>query len=140
MNLTHLFTYLGAPLTNSRWSWGAIRNSDGAVFLRVWQDEGLKIEGRPFTRITANAYFANDRGNLGFAERGRHIEAIRAGAKCYLIMCYAQDVEAEPRVIGGFDDSTLFEGGELREVDGETCIERLGRVPRATFRAEKSTS
>ena len=38
MSQTNLFAKLGAPLANPRWSWGAIRTTDGAVFSRVWQD------------------------------------------------------------------------------------------------------
>jgi hypothetical protein len=36
--ITRFFDDLGAPLTNMQWSWGAVR-SDGAVFVRVWEDE-----------------------------------------------------------------------------------------------------
>ena len=39
MSLTQFFDQLGAPLANSRWSWGAQRARDGVVFMRVWQDE-----------------------------------------------------------------------------------------------------
>jgi hypothetical protein len=37
-----LFGYLGAPLNNVQWSWGAVRETDGSVFLVVWQDENLR--------------------------------------------------------------------------------------------------
>ena len=37
-----LFSYLGAPLNNVQWSWGAVRETDGSVFLVVWQDENLR--------------------------------------------------------------------------------------------------
>jgi NADPH:quinone reductase-like Zn-dependent oxidoreductase len=37
-----LFSYIGAPLNNVQWSWGAVRETDGSVFLVVWQDENLR--------------------------------------------------------------------------------------------------
>jgi hypothetical protein len=37
-----LFEKLGAPLKNTVWSWGGVR-ADGAIFLRVWEDEKRKI-------------------------------------------------------------------------------------------------
>ncbi len=45
MSQAELFETLGAPLKNVRWSWGGVRKSDGAVFLRVWQDGTKKSMG-----------------------------------------------------------------------------------------------
>jgi hypothetical protein len=135
MTLTELSAYLGAPLTNTRWSWGAVRETDGTVFLRVWQDEGQRIDGRNFTRISANAFFlANDPTNLGYMERSRHIELIRGGARSYMIMCWGRDTEGGLSEILGFDDRELFVGGELIEIDGEFWLQRVGRKPRAELR------
>jgi hypothetical protein len=138
VTLSDLFVYLGAPLANSRWSWGAVRVTDGAAFLRVWQDEERKVGGRYFTRISANAFFANDSSNLGYVQRSKHIEAIRAGAKSYMIMCRARDINATPREIAGFDDTELFVGGELIEIDGESWLERVGRRSRAELRSTQT--
>ena len=33
MTQTQLFKSLGAPLANSRWSWGSVRSSDNAVMV-----------------------------------------------------------------------------------------------------------
>jgi hypothetical protein len=55
MTLSQLFEQLGAPLANVRWSWGAVRESDSAVFLRVWQDECRPIDGRMCVRIRSRA-------------------------------------------------------------------------------------
>jgi hypothetical protein len=136
MTLSDLFAYLGAPLTNTRWSWGAVRETDGAVFLRVWQGEEQKINGRYFTRISSNAfYLANEAANLGYTERSRHIELIRRGAKSYMIMCRGRDIEGSPTEIVGFDDNELFVGGELIEVDGESWLQRVARKSRAELRS-----
>jgi hypothetical protein len=69
MTLTGLFASLGAPLANQRWSWGAVRPTDGAVILRVWQDEGRKIDGAAFTQITFMGPSEASASNLGYAER-----------------------------------------------------------------------
>ena len=135
VTLSDLFGYLGAPLANSRWSWGAVRETDGVAFLRVWQDEEQKVGGRYFTRISANAFFANDSSNLGYVERSKHIELIRGGAKSYMIMCRARDINATPREIAGFDDGELFVGGELIQIDGESWLQRVGRKRRAELRS-----
>jgi hypothetical protein len=136
MTLSDLFAYLGAPFSNARWSWGAVRESDGAVFLRVWQGEEQKIDGRYFTRISSNAfYLASEPTNLGYMERSRHIELIRRGAMSYMIMCRGRDIEGSPTEIVGFDDRALFVGGDLIEIDGESWLQRVGRKPRAELRS-----
>ena len=128
MSPSELFRRLGAPLVNVVWSWGAVRTSDGAVILRVWQDRERKVDGRWYTRITHHAVFVDDPANLGWQERLGHVAKIRDGARCYLVMCEAKDVEASPRAIKSFNDRDLFVGGELREMDGDWWIERAGRV------------
>jgi hypothetical protein len=55
MTISSLFQSLGAPLANTRWSWGAQRSSDGAVFLRVWQDLKFIQEGRAYYMVDAGA-------------------------------------------------------------------------------------
>ena len=44
-----LFSYLGAPLNNVQWSLGAVRETDGSVFLVVWQDENLRRGARSYS-------------------------------------------------------------------------------------------
>jgi len=126
MSVTEVFQRLGAPLRNQRRSWGAVRAEDGTVFLRVWQDEGRIAAGKYLTQI---GYSGIDAGITGFDERMRHIELIRAGAPCYLVMCEAKDVDETPRDIKATNDREVFKGGPLLEVDGEIWIERVQRVP-----------
>lgn len=129
MNLTEFFAFLGAALVNSRWSWGAVRQGDGAVFLRVWQDEWQRIGRLRAVRITANREFADHPENLGYAERLRQVELIRAGNPSFMIMCLAQDEDANPRVIRNFNNADLFVGGQLIEHDGDIWLEVVRRVP-----------
>lgn len=140
MSPTDFFRFLGAPLANHRWSWGAIRPSDGALFLRVWQDETRKIDGRLHAQVTAHQWFKDDPGNLGYAERLRHIDLIRQGAPAYAVMCVAADTTASPRVIHTFDRNDLFVGGAIRHVDGEEWLELLGRKPVSELRQSGTPS
>ena len=134
MSPTDFFKYLGAPLANQRWSWGARRESDGALFLRVWQDETRKFEGKLYVQVTSHQWFKDDQGNLGYVERLRHVDAIRQGAPAFAVMCVARDTNASPRVIQKFDRNDLFVGGALRQEDEEEWLELKGRKPVSELR------
>jgi hypothetical protein len=138
LSLTEMFSSLGAPLANSRWAWGAERPSDGVVFLRVWQDECSRLDGKSFVRVTAHEFFKDRPDNLGFAERLSHLSLLRAGTPCYMIMCHAEDTKAHPRSIAGYNDRELFVGGSVIEFDGDTWIELKARVPVSHLRPNKS--
>ena len=131
MSISSFFSKLGAPLKNVRWSWGAVRDSDGAVFLRVWREDQKSVDDKmnSFVQITDNAKYANDRYAHGWRERLRHIECVRDDKKCYLVMCRAKDSNASPREIAEWDKKNVFIGGELREMNGDTWIEVVRAVP-----------
>ena len=126
MSLTSFFERLGAPLANSRWSWGAQRPHDGAVFLRVWQDEKFVAEGVLHMLIDRDP--VGD-ARLGHQERRRHSELIRAGARCFLVMCTAVDVDASRRKIASFNEDEVFIGVQIVEKDGSIWIQVKGRSP-----------
>ena len=129
MNQKTLFERLGAPLGNVRWSWGAVRQQDGAVFLRVWQDECRGFNNRLFMRITDHDYFSkNDPANLGWLERLKHVDLIRNDPLVYMVMCVAEDINATPRKVKGFNKNEVFTGGCLVDCDGETWLELGERV------------
>ena len=130
MSQKALFERLGAPLANTRWSWGAVRMSDGAIFLRVWQDETMNRGNREFVRVAANEYFQkNAPKNLGYRERLNHLALVRNGARSYMIICVAIDVDATPRAVKSFNSDELYVGGQLIDVDGDFWLEIVGRVP-----------
>ena len=128
MSLTDLFIKLGAPLANQRWSWGAIRY-DGSVVLRVWQDRKRKIGDNWYMMVTHHEKYIDDQDNLGHQERIRHVEKIRKGAKCYMVMCLAKDPSESPRSIKSFNQRDVFIGGAIEEVDGDWWIELAERIP-----------
>jgi hypothetical protein len=127
MSVTRFFEQLGAPLANPQWSWGAQRPSDGAVFMRVWQDEKLVEDGRLYFLVLGDSDRFSSSPRLGYRERLRHIEAVRAGAPCFLVMLIAADASASKRRVADFDCESVFVGGALVQKDGRLWIEVKGR-------------
>ena len=104
MSITALFAELGAPLVNMRWSWGAVSEDLGRVYLRVWEDE---IEDDDDERYV-NPLGWGDRAPPGRRERERHVELIRQGAEPYCILCRAHDPKASPRRILSFNKTPIW--------------------------------
>jgi hypothetical protein len=129
MSITELFKKLGAPLVNSRWSWGSVRELDGAVFLRVWQDRKINEGGHTFLMVSHHEKYEDDPDNRGYKERISHIELVQSGAKCYMINCIAEDVNATPRKIMRFNQSEVFVGGRVVEKFGDVWVELADRIP-----------
>lgn len=128
MSITALFEKLGAPLANSRWSWGGVRE-DGSVVLRVWQNETKRFDGRTHIQLTHRAVFAGREGNLGYQERNRHVEQIQAGARCYMVMCEPKSTQAVPREIRGFNEREVFVAGDVIEHEGDLWAPIADRKP-----------
>ncbi|AFK70909.1 hypothetical protein A210_06420 [Pseudomonas putida SJTE-1] len=126
-SITQFFSALKAPLRMMRQSWGAVRE-DGAVFLRVWQDRCETHDGVRYVQLTHLEKYGGDGSNFGYNERRTHVEMIRDGASCYLVMCLAKDTEASPRDIKSFNKDTIFVGGSLKQFDGEWWVELAGKV------------
>lgn len=127
MTQKDFFVMLGAPLVNSRWSWGAVRPSDGAVVLRVWQDpDNVRTHnGREFVRIWRERPPSAEPMSHGARERLRHVDLIRGGARCYLIMCEAVDPAARPRQVRRFNEREVFAGGAVERLGDSWWVEQL---------------
>lgn len=122
------FEYLGAPLHNTRWSWGAVRTADGVVFLLVWKDQIRVQEGRNFARLVRRT----DRTASvlpGASEREGHLEQFRSGTPCYLILGEAVDPRAKPRKVLSFNPDVLYPAGKLVQHDGGWYAEMLDGRP-----------
>jgi hypothetical protein len=126
-----LFGYLGAPLNNVQWSWGALREIDGAVFLVVWQDENLRRENRHYSLVHNQTYWGDSTDSPGLNERRRHLELVRQGSKAYLIMARAERPgTAGARRIRDLNVDEVFVGGEVYEDEaGNLWLERVRRIP-----------
>lgn len=134
MSQTKMFASLGAPLRNVRWSWGSIRESDGTVFLRVWQDGTRQIDGKRYMWISDETPAAEDPGTR---ERLEHARLVQSGRPCYMVMCQAEDTSAEPRKVKAFNAREVFEGGEVVLTEGAYWIELAGRVSVKSVTSEK---
>lgn len=122
MSISALFEDLGAPLKNIRWSWGAENKSSGVLFLRVWQDETQKRDGRLLVRLTNRDIFEGT-ADKGYAERREHIEMLRNGRRGYLIFCEAKKPITVPRELNGFVSDRIFPTGDVIEVDGDIYVQ-----------------
>lgn len=125
MSQTKMFESLGAPLRNVRWSWGSVRANDGAVFLRVWQNDSCKMDGKRYMWISDETPVAEDQGTR---ERLEHARLIQSGRPCYMVMCQAEDTNAERRKVKTFNAREVFEGGEVVVSDGAYWLEMAARV------------
>ena len=125
MSLSEMFSDLGAPLNNVRWSWGGVRSEDGTVFLRVWQDGTKKIDGKRYIWVS---YLTPPSGNLGANERLEQIKLVEAGAPCFMVMCQAVDTKADQLQVQSFNTKEVFKGGQLILIEDSYWIEVGDRV------------
>jgi hypothetical protein len=121
--MSSLFSELNAPLRNSLWSWGSVRESDRTVFLRVWEEGYRKIDDRRCVWVCDTD---GSNQTLGGNERRRQVELIKEGYRAFMIMCKSEDGNCE-KVIH-FNDEQLFVAGRLIEFEGQMYLEYLGRI------------
>ena len=121
-------SFAGWKADGDGWKTGGALQSNGRVFLRVWQDETEHADGRSLVQVTFHKLFESDPTNLGYAERVRHVDQISRGAKCYLVLCKAKDVNASPRVMASYNDRDLFEVGEIVQRTGDAWATYTARV------------
>lgn len=123
-SITENFNYLGLPLKNSRWSWGS-SNGD-VVVLRVWQDHTRKeSDGTMTTLLWHRERWGNNNGAI---ERKKHIEEIKAGTPCYVILCRDKNLGTDkPRKIASSRSRGIFLCGGLRYEELEIRIELVKR-------------
>lgn len=130
-----LFNYLGAPLKNVQWSWGAVRDLDGAVFLVVWQHESLRRDSRRYHLVHNETYWRDNPDRpLGYTERMKHLELLRQrqGANSFMVMALRANPNADGDVarIQQVNSEEVFVGGELFEDEqGNIWLERVDRIP-----------
>ncbi len=129
LNRSAFFTMLGAPLHNTRWSWGAVRPEDGVVFLLVWQDRIRPHDGGQFVQVTRHAMHGSSPRKPGPREREEHVELVRGGARCYLVIGEAADPTARPRRLARFNADEVFVAGQVVQLDGDRWVEVLGGLP-----------
>lgn len=126
-SITTHFDELGAPLKNARWSWGAMRRADNTLFLRVWEDEQVTIDGQVCYMVLRELpRYAGP----GRAERELHLQAVRRGVFTLLVVCIAAGTrdDGKPRRIRTFNDHLVAVGGKLIEYEGDLYITTTGQA------------
>ncbi len=126
---------LGANLTNSRWSWGAVDPVANRVYLRVWEDLIENVEDGQRVIVLNDA----PQTSRGRPERERHLEAIRNGAEGFGVVCVASfQPAADSRQIKAFDDKELLAFDGLTEENGSTYATFRSRIPVAELAARQT--
>jgi hypothetical protein len=128
MSISHFFKdRLGAPLSNTRWSWGAVNAQTGQVFLRVWVDERQTVGSTDQIHLLGSDW---NRRSPGYPERERQVALLRSSAGGYGVLCVAQNPHTRgARKIKEFDDQMLLKFGSLIERDGAVYATIVGSVP-----------
>lgn len=123
MGFQEFFRYLGAPL-NARWSWGAIAESSGDIFLAVWEGE------RDRKRRRVCVFDSLPTRSPGLPERARHLQMIRSGQR--RVFCVIRPGNWNDRRPEDYhEDTLLMVGGKLmedEERDGCIWLEDAGRI------------
>jgi hypothetical protein len=103
------------------------------VVLRVWQDKKRKIDGKWCMMVTHHDKYTDNPENLGYQERCSQVTQVKAGARCFMIMCLVAGPEAAPRIIKSHNEKDLFIGGEIIEQDGDSWVNMAERKPVSDF-------
>lgn len=122
---------LGAPLRNDRWSWGAVNENTGQLFLRVWADEREEVDGVTCYLIKQHRWASTSRGS---PERQRQIDMMKDGTQAFGVVCIARDIHADRRTIESFDSDNLVKFGPVIERDGSVYATVAGSVPARAVR------
>lgn len=123
MGFQEFFRYLGAPL-KARWSWGAVAQSSGDIFLAVWEGERDRTQRRVlvFDQLPS--------GSPGVPERDRHLQMIRSEQR--RVFCVIRPGNGSDRRPEDYhEDTLLMVGGKLmedEERDGYVWLEDAGRI------------
>ena len=116
LSLTEFFKIkLNAPMSNNRWSWGAIRDDQSAVYLSIWQDEIRRdIPKDPSSDTWADLLWSEEvwtrvnGATVARNERLKHIDLIKSGVPGFALIKIARDVKAMPREMKEFNSEYLI--------------------------------
>jgi hypothetical protein len=125
LSLTEFFKIrLGAPLINTRQSWGAYKSDQSAVYLAVWQDEIKRVDGVTWVNVLG----WDDIGStFGREERIKHLDSIKAGMPAFALIKAAKDVKTNPREMKEFNaDYVITIKNHFRQPEGEMMQVELG--------------
>lgn len=121
LTMTEFFRdVLRAPLRNHRQSWGAVAEDERTVFLRAWTDRVETIQGRKCVQVLRPDWQPT---RFGYGERERHLELVRQGAECFVVMCDpVSPLDTASRAVKYCHKNGMFRGGALVEDGGVLWI------------------
>lgn len=128
---TELFNFIGFPLTNIQWSWGAIVGNN--VVLRCWQHQTIKMDNKKYIEVFKESLIEQGYKSAGLPERIKHLNAIKEGALPYVVIITCEDVNAEKWRIKDTVQA-IFKAGEMIKHDGIDYIELLNKIDLRDFR------
>jgi hypothetical protein len=125
LSLTEFFKIrLGAPLINTRQSWGAYKSDQSAVYLAVWQDEIKRVDGVTWVNVLG---WGDIGSTFGREERIKHLDSIKEGMPAFALIKAAKDVKANPREMKEFNaDYVIAIKNHFRQPEGEMMQVELG--------------
>lgn len=135
LSLTEFFKIkLNSPMLNNRWSWGAVRPDQSAVFLSVWQDEIKRDDQRdPNSKTWVDllwdeSLWAEVNGaSMARDERVSHLNLIKSGIPGYALVKIARDPKAMPRQMKEFNSDYLISiQNNFRVTEGGVVQAQLG--------------
>ena len=110
-SITNNFDFIGVPLHNNRWSWGA--SNDCAVVLRAWHDHTLKDPDGVRRTLIWRPRWRGEK-SPGINERLKHIEEIKAGKPCFIVLVTDANLgTGKPRKIAPSKERRAFRCGDL---------------------------
>jgi hypothetical protein len=131
-SITKNFDQLGVPLINQNWSWGA--SNDAVVVLRAWQDHIKRLPDRTMLSLLWQDWWGkNSSGgvSLGGNERLRHLEEIKAGKPCFVVLMHDKwggKKDPERSIIPSKNRAIFHAGDLLQDEDGTVWIELARRI------------
>lgn len=130
-NRTQLMEFLGAEQRNTVWSWCAINEDERKVYLSVWTDCKVKINGRMGYVVQEPDWGENELGHFS-AARNDHDEKLKKifddGYKAYGYFVVAKDIHAEPREIDYTKTSFIFSLELMKMESGDIIGFPLERI------------
>lgn len=120
MRISALYRDRGAPLRNTRWSWGAVNPETKDIFLSVWTDAVKEIEARKFVQVTGQG---DPKRNPGLRERLTHVDAILSGHRGFLIFCRPKKTNDHRRSVSSINSDELFPVIGSMKIDEDTYFE-----------------
>lgn len=135
-NIEAIYRYLGVSRRNNVWSWGVA--TEEFVILQVWSDERIKGSKRFYVLRDYQTTYKEDYASNGLSERVEHLEQIRNGKPCYLLITQPneQELALGNRVIADFNKSSFLvsNGVFIEEENGDTTLEYNDRISFVDFK------